>query len=223
MVRFPSGLLTSFVNRSALRTMSRIIGLLLLCLSCACQAALGGERDRTLLVFGDSLSAAYGLRADQGWVALLEKRVADRGYRVVNASVSGETTAGGRARLARALEQHRPSIVVLELGGNDGLRGLPVGPTAANLDSMVTTIRAAGAKVLLLGIRIPPNYGSAYADRFSQMYTDIASRYKLPLVPFLLEGVALKPELMQADGVHPRAEGQPRVAENVWAKLSPLL
>lgn len=174
-------------------------------------------------MFGDSLSAAYGLRADQGWVALLEKRVADRGYRVVNASVSGETTAGGRARLARALEQHRPSIVVLELGGNDGLRGLPVGPTAANLDSMVTTIRAAGAKVLLLGIRIPPNYGSAYADRFSQMYTDIASRYKLPLVPFLLEGVALKPELMQADGVHPRAEGQPRVAENVWAKLSPLL
>jgi len=174
-------------------------------------------------VFGDSLSAAYGLRADQGWVALLEKRVADRGYRVVNASVSGETTAGGRARLGRALEQHRPTVVVLELGGNDGLRGLPVGPTSANLDAMIGAVRASGARLLLLGIRIPPNYGSAYADRFSQMYTELANRYKLPLVPFMLEGVALKPELMQPDGVHPRAEGQPRVFENVWAKLSPLL
>lgn len=174
-------------------------------------------------MFGDSLSAAYGLRADQGWVALLEKRVADRGYRVVNASVSGETTAGGRARIARALEQHHPSVVVLELGGNDGLRGLPVAATSANLEAMITAIRATGARLLVLGIRIPPNYGAAYADRFSQMYTDLASRYKLPLVPFLLDGVALKPELMQPDGVHPRAEGQPRVFENVWARLSPLL
>jgi acyl-CoA thioesterase-1 len=203
--------------------MSRFIGVLLFCLFIACPGARGSERERTLLVFGDSLSAAYGLRADQGWVALLEKKLAGRGYRVVNASVSGETTSGGRGRLQRALDQHRPWLVVLELGANDGLRGLPVATAAANLDAMITAARSAGARVLLLGIQMPPNYGPAYTTRFRAMYDELAARHKVPLVPFLLEGVALNPQLMQADGLHPSAAGQPRVLDNVWSTLSPLL
>jgi acyl-CoA thioesterase-1 len=203
--------------------MSRFIGVVLLCLFIACPGAWGSERERTILVFGDSLSAAYGLRADQGWVALLEKRLAGRGYRVVNASVSGETTSGGRGRLRRALDQHRPWMVILELGANDGLRGLPVATAAANLDAMITSARATHAQVLLLGIQMPPNYGPAYTTKFRAMFGELAARHTVPLVPFLLEGVALKPELMQADGMHPNAAGQPRVLENVWPVLAPLL
>ncbi len=181
--------------------------------------------ERTLLVFGDSLSAAYGLRVDQGWAALLQTRLQKEGYgyRVVNASVSGETTEGGRARLARALEQHKPALVLLELGANDGLRGLPVKDSRANLEAMIAAIRRAGARVLLVGILIPPNYGPKYSDSFAQMYVQIASRLKLPLVPFLLDGVALEPHLMQEDGFHPKAEGEPRVLDNVWQYLHPLL
>jgi acyl-CoA thioesterase-1 len=223
MVSVPSGLLTFLVSRSALRTMSRVIGALLFCLFIATSGARSSEREKTVLVFGDSLSAAYGLRADQGWVALLEKRIAGRGYRVVNASVSGETTSGGRARLARALEQHRPQLVILELGANDALRGLPIRTAAANLAAMVDAIQAADARVLLLGIEIPPNYGPAYTTQLRQMYADLARREDLPFVPFFLDGIALDERYMQADGLHPNAGGQPLILENVWRTLQPLL
>ena len=181
--------------------------------------------DHTLLVFGDSLSAAHGLRADQGWVALLQKRLQHEGYgyKVVNASVSGETTAGGKARLPRALAQHKPAIVILELGANDGLRGLPLNDAKANLEAMIDASRNAGARVLLLGILIPPNYGPKYTTSFADMYKGIAKERKLPLVPFMLDGVALNPNLMQQDGLHPKAEGEPRVLDNVWTYLHPLL
>lgn len=187
--------------------------------------ALASSHERTLLVFGDSLSAAYGLRADQGWPALLQKRLQSEGYgyRVVNASVSGETSAGGRARLARALEQHKPAVVVLELGANDGLRGLPLKEVRANIEAMTGSIARAGAKVLLVGILIPPNYGPKYSSDFAQMYQQLAAQQKLPFVPFLLDGVALDPSLMQDDGLHPGAAGQPRVLDNVWQHLRPLL
>jgi acyl-CoA thioesterase-1 len=203
--------------------MSRVIGVVLFCLFVAGSSAWAGERERTILVFGDSLSAAYGLRAGEGWVTLLEKRLAGKGYRVVNASVSGETTSGGRARLPRALEQHRPDIVVLELGGNDGLRGLPIATAQANLADMIRQVRDSGARLLLLGIRIPPNYGAAYTRQLDAMYAQLAERNDVPFVPFFLEGVALDDRLMQADGVHPNAAGQPRLLDNVWKGLSPLL
>ncbi len=190
----------------------------------ACESVASAPQP-TLLVFGDSLSAAYGLRTDQGWVALLQERLQTEGYgyTVVNASVSGETTTGGRSRLPRALEQHKPAVVVLELGANDGLRGLPLATAKSNLDAMITTIEKAGAKVLLVGILIPPNYGPKYSQGFSEMYRELARDRKLPFVPFLLDGVALDPQLMQDDGYHPKAEGEPRVLENVWQHLSPLL
>jgi len=203
--------------------MSRVIGVLLFCLFFAGSSLGASEREKTVLVFGDSLSAAYGLSAGEGWVALLEKRLSSRGYRVVNASVSGETTSGGRARLPRALEQHRPQIVVLELGGNDALRGLPIPTAEANLADMIERVRASGARQLLLGIRVPPNYGAAYTERLQAMYVQLAERNKLPFVPFFLEGVALDSRLMQADGIHPNAAGQPRLLENVWKGLEPLL
>ena len=190
----------------------------------ACTGA-AATSERTLLVYGDSLSAAYGLRADQGWVALLQKRLKEQGYvyRVVNASVSGETTSGGKARLERALAQHRPQIVVLELGANDGLRGLPVKEAKSNLETMLGTIEASGARTLLVGIMIPPNYGARYAGSFSAMYGELAVSRKVPVVPFLLDGVALDPALMQADGLHPNAAGQPRLLDNVWPQLQKLL
>lgn len=187
--------------------------------------AASSSGGRTLLVFGDSLSAAYGMQVDQGWVTLLQKRLESQGYgyRVVNASVSGETTSGGRGRLARALDQHKPALVILELGANDGLRGLPVKDVEANLAAMVAAVRAAKAKLLLVGILIPPNYGQQYTTSLANMYSRLATAQKVPLVPFLLEGVALEPRYMQADGLHPSALGQPRVLENIWSGLKPLL
>ncbi len=181
--------------------------------------------DRTLLVFGDSLSAAYGLRADQGWVTLLQKRLEREGYgyRVVNASVSGETTAGGKARLNRALAQHRPSVVVLELGGNDGLRGLPVAIAQKNLSEMLKVVQAQGAQALLVGIQVPPNYGLKYTRAFGSMYVSLAKEHKVPLLPFMLDKIALNDKLMQSDGIHPNAVAQPRVLDNVWPHLKPLL
>jgi acyl-CoA thioesterase I len=179
-----------------------------------------------ILVFGDSISAGYGLaRADRGWVALLQTRLKDQeyGYGVVNASVSGETTAGGLARLPRALELHHPKIVILELGGNDGLRALPIAQMRANLQHMVELSAAAGAQVLLLGMRIPPNYGPDFTEQFRRCYSDLARDQKLPLVPFLLNGIALDPALMQADGVHPNESAQPKLLDNVWPSLQPLL
>ena len=180
----------------------------------------------TILVFGDSISAGYGLSdVAHGWVALLQKKLQQEGYgyQVVNASVSGETTAGGLARLPRALALHHPKIVILELGGNDGLRALPVPAMRANLASMVQLSRTGGAEVLLLGMRMPPNYGPNYTAQFYGAYTATAKDLKLPLVPFLLDGIALTPALMQADDIHPNEQGQPRLLANVWPELKPLL
>jgi len=184
-----------------------------------------GAESRTILVFGDSLSAGYGLAPEQGWVALLEKRLRAQGYgyAVVNASISGETTSGGLARLPRALRLHRPALVVLELGANDGLRGLPLADARDNLAQMIELCERAHARVLLLGIRLPPNYGPRYADEFAALYPELAHRFRIPLVPFLLEGVALNPALMQADGLHPDAAGEPRVLDVLWPRLSPML
>ena len=190
-----------------------------------CTAAHAASGERTLLVFGDSLSAAYGLQAEQGWVAQLQRRLQSQGYgyRVVNASVSGETTSGGRNRLARALLQHKPRLVLLELGANDGLRGLPIKETRDNLAFMIDTIKRSGARVLLLGIRIPPNYGPQYTQSFEGVYAGLAKEKKVPLLPFLLEGIALDERFMQPDGLHPNAQGQPLVLANVWPALKPLL
>jgi acyl-CoA thioesterase I len=179
----------------------------------------------TILVFGDSLSAAFGMRAEQGWVALLTQRLQSQGYgyAIVNASVSGETSAGGLERLPRALELHQPGLVVLELGANDGLRGLPASAMRDNLAAMVRLAHAARARVLLVGIRIPPNYGPRYTEEFARIFPELASQYHLPLVPFLLEKVALDPALMQADGMHPNPAGEPRILDTVWPYLKPLL
>lgn len=178
-----------------------------------------------VLVFGDSLSAAYGLAPAQGWPALLGKRLAESApdWKVVNASVSGETTAGGLRRLPQDLKQHQPRVVVIALGANDALRGLPIAVARANLEQMVRLAREAKAVPVLVGLMIPPNYGIEYAAQFRDMYPDIAKRMKVPLVPFLLEGVAEKRELFQADQLHPTAEAQPRILENVWGVLSPVL
>ena len=179
-----------------------------------------------ILVFGDSISAGYGLpRVEQGWVALLQARLRQQGYGydVVNASVSGETTEGGLARLPRALSLHHPQIVILELGGNDGLRALPIEAMRANLAKMVSLSRAAGASVLLLGMRIPPNYGPEYTEQFRSTYMSLGKELKVPVLPFLLNDIALNPALMQADGVHPNVLGQPRLLANVWPVLEPLL
>ena len=179
-----------------------------------------------ILVFGDSISAGYGLaRVEQGWVALLQTRLREQeyGYQVVNASVSGETTAGGLARLPRALMLHQPKIVILELGGNDGLRALPIEQMRANLVRMIDLSTAAGAKVLLLGMRMPPNYGPDFTEQFRLCYSEVARDKKVPLVPFLLNDIALSPNLMQADGFHPNELGQPQLLANVWPSLKPML
>jgi acyl-CoA thioesterase-1 len=180
----------------------------------------------TILVFGDSISAGYGLpHVERGWVALLQAKLKSQGYgdEVVNASVSGETTAGGLARLPRALGVHHPAIVVVELGGNDGLRALPIEQMRANLSRMIDLAKGAGAKVLLLGMRIPPNYGPQYTEQFVAVYADLARDKHVPLVPFLMVDVALHPELMQADGVHPVEGAQPLLLATVWPALEPLL
>jgi len=178
-----------------------------------------------ILVFGDSISAGYGLSPGQGWVELLKTRLQSQGYgyQVVNASVSGETTAGGLARLPRALELHHPKIVILELGGNDGLRALPIAQMRANLTQMVTLATAVGANVLLLGMRMPPNYGPEYTKQFALVFSDLASEKKIPSVPFLLNDIALSPNLLQSDDIHPNALGQPILLDNVWPILKPLL
>lgn len=176
-------------------------------------------------MLGDSLSAAYGMRLDQGWVALLQGRLKAEGYghKVVNASASGETTGGALARLPRALERHRPSIVIIELGGNDGLRGLPLADVRGNFESLVRLAREAGARVLLIGMRIPPNYGPAYTRDFHALFGDLARRHQLPLVPFFLDGIALDDGLMLEDGLHANAAAQPKLLELVWPQLQPLL
>ncbi|PKL98163.1 MAG: arylesterase, partial [Gammaproteobacteria bacterium HGW-Gammaproteobacteria-7] len=161
-----------------------------------------------------------------GWVALLDDRLGEQlqpAPEVINASISGETSAGGLARLPDLLKTHKPTLVAIELGGNDGLRGLPPAHLRDNLDAMIALSREAGAKVLLIGIDIPPNYGRAYRERFTAVYRDLAEQWQVPLLPFLLEGVALTPGLMQADGIHPTADAQPRLLDNVWEVLQPML
>jgi acyl-CoA thioesterase-1 len=179
----------------------------------------------TIVVLGDSLSAAYGIRVEQGWVALLQARLHAKGYghRVVNASSSGETTGGALARLPRTLATHRPAIVIVELGANDGLRGLPIADVRANLESIVRLSQQAGARILLVGMRIPPNYGPVYTRQFHDLYGELARRQGLAYVPFLLDQVALDDGLMQEDGLHPTAAAQPKLLAEVWPRLEPLL
>ena len=189
-------------------------------------AATGESRQsRTLLVLGDSLSAAYGMAREQGWVHLLGQRVAQqaRGWRVVNASMSGETTAGGASRIAAELTTHDPDLVVLELGANDALRGLPLDAARSNLQRMIDAAQAHGAPVLLLGMRIPPNYGRAYADAFHGMYRELAEQEGVSLLPFLLEPIALDRDAFLPDDVHPRPDVQDELMEHVWPALAPLL
>ena len=196
--------------------MSAGLGLML-----AAQSAVAG----TVLIVGDSISAAFGLDTRAGWVALLEKRLAQQGFddKVVNASITGDTSANGLARLPAQLAAHKPDLVLLELGGNDGLRGMPVAQLQKNLASMIDLSRKAGAEVLLLGMQLPPNYGARYTKAFAQVYQTLAEEKKVALVPFLLEGVGGVPTLMQADGVHPTAGAQGKLLENVWPTLKPLL
>lgn len=180
---------------------------------------------RTILVMGDSLSAAYGLAPAQGWVALTADRVGKTrpGWRVVNASISGETTAGGTARIASELQRHRPAVVVIALGANDGLRGLPLAQTRANLAKMIAAAQAGKAKVLLVGMRMPPNYGPDYTRGFEQNYSALAKQYGTALLPFLLEPIALDRNAYQADNLHPVASAQPTLRDHVWKALDPLL
>lgn len=177
---------------------------------------------QTVLVWGDSLSAAYGIPVEKGWVSLLQAKLGDA-YKVINGSISGETTDGGLTRLPDALRTHQPQFVLIELGANDGLRGLPVGRMQDNLDKMIKLVGEAKAKTVLIGIKLPPNYGMAYTEQFDKVYADLASQYSLPLIPFLLEGVALDYKLMQEDGLHPTAEAQPLILEHVWKTLEPAL
>ena len=176
----------------------------------------------TILIMGDSLSAAYGIEREAGWVSLLRDRLGDD-VNVINASISGETTSGGVTRLPEQLAQYQPDIVVIELGGNDGLRGLPPQQMRANLEKMLDASLDADAEVLLLGIQVPPNYGQAYSDTFRRIYSELADEYGVPLVPFLLEGIALDETLMQDDGIHPTADAQVRILDNVWPELQALL
>jgi acyl-CoA thioesterase-1 len=178
-----------------------------------------------ILVFGDSLSAAYGIPRQSGWVTLLQQRLErDRPeYRIINASISGETTRGGLYRIDQTLAQNRPAIVIIELGGNDGLRGLPLAATRDNLAGIIRACRRHGAKVLLIGMRLPPNYGRNYVQGFQEVYPQLAKRFRIRLMPFLLDGIADKPELFQADGIHPTATAQPMIMEKVWIYLRPML
>ncbi len=179
----------------------------------------------TVLVVGDSISAAFGLDTREGWVALLEKRLAEEGFthQVVNASISGDTSAGGAARLPALLTEHQPELVIIELGGNDGLRGQPPAQLQQNLAAMVQQSQKAGAEVLILGMQLPPNYGVRYTTAFADVFPKVANETGSALVPFVLEGIGGVPSMMQSDGIHPTAEAQPRLLDNVWPMLKPLL
>ena len=176
-------------------------------------------------MLGDSLSAAYGIAADRGWVALLGERLARErpDYRVVNASISGETSAGGRARVAAELSRHQPAVLIVELGANDGLRGLSPAQMKHNLSAIIAAAQKAGARVLLVGMKLPPNYGPEYTRRFESAFAELQQRYRTAWLPFLLEGFAERRELFQGDNIHPTEEAQPLILANVWSKLAPLL
>ena len=185
------------------------------------QEAMAG----TVLVVGDSISAAFGLESSQGWVSLLQKRLDEKGFkqRVVNASISGDTSAGGVSRLPNLLAEHKPELVIIELGGNDGLRGQPPAQLQQNLASMIDSSKAQGASVLLLGMRLPPNYGARYTTAFANVFSNLAAEKQVPLVPFFLEGVGDVPGMMQSDGLHPALQAQPKLLDNVWPTLEPML
>ena len=181
--------------------------------------------DPVIVILGDSLSAAYGMEVSQSWPSLLQARLTDNGYayRVFNSSITGDTTQGGLARLPRLLEKHQPAVVILELGGNDGLRGLPLQVSNDNLSAMIEQSQSMNASVILAEMRIPPNYGRTYTEKFNQMFTSLTLQYGISLLPFLLDDIALQPDLMMADGIHPTAKAQPLVLEKVWLQLEPLL
>jgi len=188
----------------------------------AAQAAFAAH---TVMIFGDSLSAAYNLSAGEGWVDLLDKRIAGTGmpWHVVNASISGETSSGGASRLAADIKRNRPAIVVIQLGTNDALRGLPIAGIRDNLERMIRMVRQARAEPVLVGLMIPPNYGIDYANEFRGLYPALAAKHRVALVPFLLDGIANRPDLFQRDQLHPTAAAQPRIADNVWPAIEPLL
>ncbi len=204
------------------KNLYRYLAVLLFMFSAATNAY---SASKTVLVVGDSLSAEYGISRGTGWVALLEQRLKEQKVpaNVINASVSGETTSGGRTRLPALLSKHKPDIVVIELGANDGLRGLPVPAAEANLRAMIDASQKAGARVLLVGNRMPPNYGRDYADKFFSMFGTVSRDVKVPLAPFMLDGVAQKPELFQPDRLHPVAEAHPIILGNIWPHLQPIL
>ena len=178
-----------------------------------------------IMVFGDSMSSGYGLPQEAGWISLLKKRLQQErlDYDVVNTSISGETTRGGLSRIAHSLAAHHPAIVILELGGNDGLRGQPVEAARDNLEGIIKACQLHGAKVLLIGMRLPPNYGKAYTQKFQSIYPELAKHYSLPLTPFMLEGFAYDSGMFQPDGIHPTAAAQPIILDNIWKTLKPML
>ena len=187
--------------------------------------ALACSETRSIVILGDSLSAAYGMEVSEAWPELLQQRLNEHGhaYRIFNSSITGDTTQGGLARLPRLLEKHQPAIVILELGGNDGLRGLPIQVTRDNLGSMIEKSQSAGARVILAEMRIPPNYGRTYTEKFHSLYGELATRYEARLLPFLLQDIALQPGMMQSDGIHPTAAAQPLIRDAVWQVLEPML
>lgn len=215
----------SLLSPSRRTLLCRLVTLAALALAGTSLPLRAGESPPTLLVVGDSISAAYGLPPGTGWVDLLSARIAAQKlpYRVVNASISGDTTAGGRARLPALLRTHKPAVVVIELGGNDGLRGGNLTSTRDNLASMVAAVQKANAKVLVIGMKIPPNYGAAYVREFDALYASVARDAKVPLVPFFFEGFGERTDLFQADRIHPTVAAQPLLLDNVWPVLLPLL
>jgi acyl-CoA thioesterase-1 len=202
-----------------------VVCLLLVSLSGLAAGAKASETSPTLLIIGDSLSAGLGLDQQDTWVTLLQKQLDQKGYgyRVVNASISGDTTGNGLRRLPRALDIHQPDIVLIELGGNDGLRGLPVDLMRSNLDQMIRKSAARDAMVILAGMMIPPNYGEDYATEFATVYPSLADEHSLPLIPFFMEGIAFNPGMFQADRIHPNKKAQPILLDNVWEVLGPAL
>ena len=221
MVSCPSDVLT-VLPRSMALIISRISLLVVVCLLTISQASAA---DRSIVVYGDSISAAYGMDQHEGWVSLLADRLADThpGYKVVNASVSGETTGGGVVRIDKTMSVHSPDIVILELGGNDGLRGYPIDKIRTNLDTIIRSAQAVQARVLLVGMVLPPNYGRRYTQAFEQAFTDLAAEHNLPFVPFLLSGVTTERDLIQGDGIHPTAEAQPKMLQDIWPALEKMI
>ena len=199
--------------------LTRILIILAFCFAATAQAA------PVILIYGDSLSAGYGLPQNTGWANLLAQCLEQKklNYQVVNASISGETTTGGLYRIEQTLATHQPAIVIVELGANDGLRGLPLDATRSNLDGIIRACRKQNAKVVIVGMQLPPNYGNAYTEKFQRNYIALAKQYKLRLVPFMMEGFAGRRELFQADNLHPTVEAQPLILDNIWKALQPLL